>query len=113
MEPTTFVSTLLLGIGMGLAAGWALARARSAREHADHQARMTADTAVAQARLDETAGRAAALDEALAESRRDVALHAERLASVNAALEAERLELLALLADRHVLNGRIFAVLAR
>ena len=90
METATFVSALLLGIGLGLATGWTVAWARSAREHAEHRARMAADTAAAQARLDETASRAAALDEALAESRRDVTLHKERLASVNAALAAER-----------------------
>lgn len=45
-----FVS-LVLGLGLGLVGGWAMGRARSAREHADQQAQLSAETAAAKASL--------------------------------------------------------------
>ena len=102
MEPTTFVATLLFGIALGLGAGWIVGRARSAHEHAEHHAQLAAETAAAQARLEETAKRATELDEALAVARRDASAHREQLTGVTAALDAER----TIVADRQSLLER-------
>ncbi|MEE8128779.1 MAG: DNA recombination protein RmuC [Vicinamibacterales bacterium] len=90
MDPTIFITALLLGIALGLAAGLAVGRARGAREHAERHTQLTADTASAQARLEETIGRVAALDSALTESQRELAACRERLAGVGAELDTER-----------------------
>ena len=50
-EPFSLVVSLVLGLGLGLAGGWALGRARGTREHADQQARLSAETAAAKASL--------------------------------------------------------------
>ena len=50
-EPFSLVVSLVLGLGLGLAGGWALGRARGTREHADRQARLSAETAAAKASL--------------------------------------------------------------
>ena len=47
---TLFVS-LVLGLGLGLVGGWSMGRARSAREHADQQALLSAEAAAAKASL--------------------------------------------------------------
>ena len=90
MDPTTFITALLLGIVLGLAAGLAVGRARGAREQAERHTQLTADTASAQARLEETVRRVAALDSALMESQRELASCKERLAGVVAQLDTER-----------------------
>ena len=73
MDPTTFITAVLLGIVLGLAAGLAIGQARGAREQAERHTRLTVDTTSAQARLEETVGRVAALDSILAESQRELA----------------------------------------
>ena len=90
MDPTTFITAVLLGIVLGLAAGLAVGRARGAREQAERHTQLTADTASAQARLEETVRRVAALDSALMESQRELASCKERLAGVVAQLDTER-----------------------
>ena len=99
MEPTTLVATLLFGIALGLGAGWMIGRARSTSEYAERHVRLAAETAAAQARLEETAGRAAELDVALAKARREADTHKEQVTRVTAALEAER----TIVADRQSL----------
>ena len=99
MEPTTLVATLLFGIALGLGAGWMIGRARSTSEYAERHARLAAETAAAQARLEETAGRAAELDVALAKARREADTHKEQVTRVTAALEAKR----TIVADRQSL----------
>ena len=90
MEPTTLVATLLFGIALGVGAGWMVGRARSTSDHAERHARLAAEAAAAQARLEDTGRRAVALDAALAEARRDADAHKEQLTGVTAALDAER-----------------------
>ena len=90
MEPLSFLTALVLGLGLGLGSGWAMARARGAREHADRDARLAADMAATQARLEATAGQAAVLEDALAETRREASGYKERLAMTTAALQAEQ-----------------------
>lgn len=90
MDAAIIIVTLLFGLAGGLAVGWMAGRARSTRDHAEHQTRMAAEHAAAHARLDETVGRAVELDEALTTARADLAATKERLASLSAALDAER-----------------------
>ncbi len=55
MEPfstITALATLLLGLGLGLAGGWMLGRARSAREAAERHSQLVAEIASARAALD-------------------------------------------------------------
>ena len=90
MEPLAPLTPLLVGLAIGFALGWAIARARSAREHAERHAHLSAEAASTRAQLETTAVQAAALEEALSESRREVSTHMERLAVTNAALQAEQ-----------------------
>ena len=90
MDTAITIVTLLFGIGVGLAVGWMVGRARSAREHAERQSEMAANTAAAHARLDETANRAMELDEALDRTRGELATSKEQLAAITAAFESER-----------------------
>jgi DNA recombination protein RmuC len=90
MEPLAPLTPLLLGLVIGFAFGWAIARARSGREHAERNAHLTAEAASTRAQLETTAVQAAALEESLAESRREVSAHMERLAVTSAALQAEQ-----------------------
>ena len=90
MEPLSFLAPLVLGLGLGLVSGWALARARGDREHADQRAHLAAEMAATQARLEATAGQAANLERHLGEARREASGYQERLAMTTAALQAEQ-----------------------
>ncbi len=90
MEPLAPLTPLLVALVIGFAFGWAIARARSAREHAERHAHLAAEAASTRAHLETTAVQAATLEESLAESRREVSAHMERLAVTSAALQAEQ-----------------------
>ena len=85
----SLLSPLLIGLALGFAFGWAIARARSAREQAERHAHISAEAATARAQLESTGVQATALEDALAESRRDASTLRERLAVTTAALHAE------------------------
>ena len=90
MEPLSLLGPLLIGLALGFVFGWAIARARSASEQVERHAHISADAATARAQLDATGLQAAALEDALAESRREASTLRERLAVTTAALQAEQ-----------------------
>ena len=90
MEPLAILALLLVGLVLGFTFGWAIARARSARELAERHLQISAEAASARAQLETTTVQAAALEKALAESRRDASTSKERLAVTTAALQAEQ-----------------------
>ena len=86
MDPTIFITTLIIGIVVGFTVGLAIGRARNASKNTI----LAADVAAAQARREETVRRAEASEVALEESRTELASHRTRLATVVAELDAER-----------------------
>ena len=90
MEFITFIAILLFGLTLGLGVGWVVGKALSTREHSDRYARLSADTAEAKARLEETNRHATNLKEALEEAQTNVVSYKEQLVSTKVALTAER-----------------------
>jgi DNA recombination protein RmuC len=86
MDPTIFITTLIIGIAVGFIVGLAIGRVRNANKNAV----LVANGAAAQARMEETIRRAEALEVALEKSHAELASHRTRLATVVAELAAER-----------------------
>ena len=83
-DPFSLIGSLIIGLGLGLTGGWALGRAREARENANQQTRFAAETASAKASLETE--RKAAADREILLKQTD-----ERLQTTFAALSAEAL----------------------